>query len=205
MITYRRRASLSTIAAIALVVACGASTDHPPPAGTSSSSGGVGGSSSGGPGGLDGGRPADSAAGDSAITCEPASQKGAPIAEVLLDGAPPTPLGGTLLPGTYVLTELDFYATTPDGGGNGTTDLRARATIVVAGNLMSMIASRGPKTSALPADTATGATFTIAGTSLLATAVCPSAGPQKTIPFSAVGGGLALIIDAKHRELYTKE
>lgn len=193
-------------AMICLVIACSNADVHPAAGGGSSSSGVAGSPST---------RPLTDAAADPDASCASTVQKGPTIAEMLLPGTPPDALGGTISPGTYVLSEADFYGPAPDSGaptdggqgssGDGTTGFVARATIVVAGNTITKISARGPKTAPLPPDNLSASTFTIIGTSIRTTETCPEAGGEKTIPFSAVGGGLSFITDASHRELFTKE
>ncbi len=90
------------------------------------------------------------------------------------------------------------------GGSGGPTGNSARATIDVTGTTLAMTASRG-STAALPADTTSASTYTVEGTALRTTSVCPGAGAQRTIAFSAVGGGLAIFTDASHREVYSRK
>jgi hypothetical protein len=152
---------------------------------------------------VDSGPPAD--------LCDSPTQQGGVIAEQRIVGAPPPPLGGAITPGTYTLAEADAYGPSQpldagDSGetsGGGLTGVSGRATLVVTASTIRSFGSRGPSAS-LPADAVSGSSYTIVGTSLATTAACPTAGAQKTIPFSSVGGGLALFVDASHRELYAR-
>lgn len=200
-----RIALASVITTSALIVACTSNSDHPPPsAGGTYTGGPVGSSGTVGEGGVDGG---DAQAGEAgANLCSSAVQQGATVDELNIGDTAPPPLGGTIAPGTYVLSELDEYGPAPaEAGTDPSTGFVGRSTLVVAGNTISIIGARGMKTATLPPDTVIGETFVIAGTSLQTTSVCPTAGTQKAIPYSAVGGGLALFVDTKHRELYAKQ
>ncbi len=192
---------------LAALAAC--SGEDRPAAGGGSSSGvsGGGGSSGGGGAGNGGGRPDGGAA-----LCDAVPQEGANVAELQVLGSAPPALGGALRPGTYVLTEAAAYLSRQEDAGDGgeangsggPTGNSARATIVVTGTTLAMTASRG-STAALPADTMSVSTYTVEGTALRTTSVCPGAGAQRTIAFSAVGGGLAIFTDASHREVYSRK
>ena len=176
-----------------------------------------GGSSSGVSGG--GGSSGDSSAGNDGggleggvALCGAVPQESAIVAELQVFGSAPPALGGALTPGTYVLTEAAAYLSRQgdagDGGeangSGGPTGNSARATIVVTGTTLVTTASRG-SAATLPADTTSASTYTVEGTTLRTTSVCPSAGAQRTVAFSAVGGGLAIFTDASHREVYSRK
>lgn len=206
---------VSSLSLVAIVAAC-SDTDRPPPAGAFSYGGGSSSSSSGGEGGLVGEGGSDGAVGDGGvISCIASGTSSDPIQELTLRGAPPAALGGTLVPGTYVLSELSAYDQSPLDGGDGGEEtpgstlsgFTGRGRIVVTANGIAITGARGPTSSPIPADTVTAYTFVVAGTALDTTQVCPTSasGTKKTIPFSAVGTGLAIFPDANHRELYTKQ
>lgn len=203
------KGSLSVVVAVALAAACSNSSDHPPPAGDSTSNGGA--SGAGGDGGraiADAGEAGTSEAG--ASLCVGAIQQGTVVEGLTVMGDPPAPLGGSVQPGSYLLTEIDAYGGSGPADGGDMTDAGAsgsagRGTLVVAGNTIVIIGARGTNAASVPADTVSAVTFTVVGTSLQTTSVCPTAGKQQTIPYSAVGGALALFVDARHRELYAKQ
>lgn len=208
-----RITTLVAFAAIALAAAC-SSTDERPAAGAGSYTNGTpGGNGGGGGGGDDGGSGGSdgSADGGAVDLCKSATQQGEATQELRLAGNAPPPLGGALADGTYVLTEMTAYganAPADDAGeGGGTTGLTgvvARSTIIVQGTSLVMITGRGTQAAPPTTDTVTGATFVVNGTSLETTSTCPTRGTVKSVPFSAVGGGIALFVDATHRELYTR-
>jgi hypothetical protein len=144
--------------------------------------------------------------------CDGLMLGGNPIAETSLAGGPPPPLGGKVIPGTYDLEELDVYAAARagDGGGDSTpvpppTGRVAQATIVVTEFAVRTIEAHGSSMDAgLPPETARAVLYRVDGTSLVVTAVCPTTEQPRSVPFSAVGGGLALFVDDTHRELYVR-
>jgi hypothetical protein len=85
--------------------------------------------------------------------------------------------------------------------GTGPTGISVRETLVVTSSTLLFVGARGPSAS-LPADAMRGFTYTVSGTSLKTVASCPTAGAEKTIPFSVVGGALVLFPDTQHREVY---
>lgn len=133
------------------------------------------------------------------------------ISELELASDPPAALGGEILPGTYDLTELNVYAgpqPEPTDGGERPPSTRltgqaAQATIVVSEFALRTIETSGAA-GALPAARASAVLFRIAGTSLVETAVCPTTALPVSRSYSAVGNGLAIFYDAKHRALYVR-
>lgn len=198
--------------------AAGCSSEQPGGAGTSgvssgSSSGTSSGSSgssgtSGGEGGADGGSSGTDASSFGPEACNNAKQLGEEVAEVASPGAVPAPLGGTIQTGVYQLTEFRVYGELLADGGESEverlTGVTAKKTLYVAGNLVTLISATSPPNQTLPPDQTTAFVFTVNGTSLATGGVCPDKG-TKTIGFSAIGGGLALYPDGKHRELYLKQ
>lgn len=206
-----RTTSIVAFVAFVLAAACSSTEDRPaagtgggiPASGLPGSSGGAGDASA------DGGSNDATADADAGNLCAGITQEGDPADEIALSGSAPPPLGGVIADGTYILTELTAYGQqTSNDAGEGTTGLTgvvARATVVFAGGTLKKIEARGTKAVPPTSDAVTGASFVVNGTSLQTTSVCPTAGTTKSIPFSAVGGGVALFVDATHRELYTKK
>lgn len=193
-------ARLLVCVGLALAMGC-SSTDRPPPgAGAAASTGGMGN------GGLESGA---SDSGGATDLCAPLAQLGSMVSEIRIAGAPPDPLGGTITPGTYVLTEADAYAEAPDGGdagettAGGTSGTSLRATIIVTATSIRRVGARSDGAT-LPADTTTAYTYVIERAALRATPQCPAA-TGMTVPYSAVGGALAIFVDGSHRELYAPQ
>lgn len=158
----------------------------------------------------DGGGRADAEAGlprPQASLCEGLVLAPREVAEVHQPGDAPLPLGGELVPGTYDLDEL--YSSGPlgvDAGEQPLESLSGRngsATLVVTTNTLAFIESYGP-TGALPPPTATGYAYSAAGTTISAARVCPETVSTKGIPYSAVGGSLALLLDPTHRAVFRR-
>lgn len=204
----------ATASALA-IVAC-SDANRPAPGGASSgiygsTSGGSSGASSGSSGGGGEGGADGSTEGGPGGPCEGPKQLGEPVIETRLVGDPPPALGGVVPDGTYILSSRNSYGATPntdeDGGGppdsGSSSSVVKRATMVIQGATMKISSSKGPP-GALPADTATILTFTIAGSTITATPFCP-AGGALTIPYSAVGTGIALFVDPTHREVYVRQ
>lgn len=134
-----------------------------------------------------------------------------PIPELELASDPPPALGGTIIQGTYDLAELDVYAgPAPAGSSSGDepsgsrlTGQAARITIVITEFERRAVEARGAA-AGLGAERSRAVLYRVDGTSLVETEVCPATALPVAVPFSAVGGGLALFTDAKHRELYVR-
>ena len=132
------------------------------------------------------------------------------IGEVAVTGEPPPPLGGSIAPGTYVLSEMNAYvAEDPDAGppigpGPGVTGASGRGTIEIDGSTMRVLRSRRAEEGGAVTTEQGSFTYEVEGTSLKRTKTCPGATSDDVIPFTAAGSGLALFVDAQHRELYVR-
>lgn len=190
------RALLSWIVVFAAACAACSSSDRPAP----SAGGGTFGSSSGG-------APAPAAdAGDADAGGDPCSgiePLGEEVAEVGLPGDAPSGAGGTIAAGTYALVELDAFGVPNDGGPPGPTGNVGRATLIIEGRTLRVLASRGARGSP-GADHAEAFTFTSNGGALDLVSVCPTPGQRRHVAFTASGAGLTLFPDPKHAELYER-
>lgn len=132
------------------------------------------------------------------------------IEEVALDGEAPPPLGGEIVPGRYVLSEMNAYvpedpdAGPPTGPGASVTDVVGRGTIIIDATKMRVLRSRKSKNDGAPASEQGSFTYKVEGTSLRRTKTCPGQPVDDTVPFTATGSGLALFVDAQHREVYVR-
>lgn len=198
-----------TIAALALgtSILFGCSDDGQPPASTSGGTPAVPVSPDRPPsndGGSDAGSPDASSCGvaEHATTDE--------IGEVAVLGEPPPPLGGSIAPGTYVLSEMNAYvaedpdAGPPTGPGPGVTGASGRGTIEIDGSTMRVLRSRTAGEGGAVTTEQGSFTYEVDGTSLKRTKTCPGATSDDVIPFTAAGSGLALFVDPQHRELYVR-
>ncbi len=73
--------------------------------------------------------------------CEGTLQQADEIPEMGVPGAAPLPLGGTIDPGTYLLTEITKYRVTPPPSIE--TGAKAKKTLLVVGNAMRTIGVGG--------------------------------------------------------------
>ncbi len=145
--------------------------------------------------------------------CEGLSRGGSLVPEIGFLGPGPPPLGGTVVAGTYDLSELDLYDDPglPDAGqdgGEGSPNTRltgqaAQITIVVSEFAIRTVEARGGA-GGLPPERTRAVLYRVDRTSLVMTEVCPSTALPVSVSFSAVGGGLAIFTDPKHRELYVR-
>jgi hypothetical protein len=150
--------------------------------------------------------------GSTADRCAPdaAPSPGEAVAELTVRAdTPPAPLGGELMSGTYVLTEVSRFvpggaSQNDEDGGGGTgspssTVLTSKA-VVIDGNTYRLAewsftgADAGP-----PA--LSGGTFALSGTSISFTQTCPAAS-TRTLGLSAVGTSIALYPTSDRRETY---
>lgn len=190
------------------IVACG---DAPPPVtgslGTSAPPGDPA-SERGDAGGAAPPRP--SASYEGTILCEGTPQLGADVAETRLEGKPPSGEGGTLTLGTYYLSELGVYVgdrgDDDDGPELGPTGAIERATLIVTADAIRRTGARveagpGPQEADLPDDAIQGFTYDAGPTTLELRATCPTAGPTKTVSFTASKARLTLH-DGDRREIY---
>ena len=143
--------------------------------GATASGGGAGGHSNGGMTGAGGGSGATDASTDIAGASCNTLLPGTAVATMCPDaGTPPTPSGGTLVPGTYTLTSVTDYGYC-DPISIAQTIVLTASTVETAANTTNTGLERA------------SSTFTVAGTNLIATQTCPAtdAGTQNTAGFTA--------------------
>ena len=204
-----RRSSPVLAAFAALVVVAACSDDGMPPSadpGTISPPPNTGATDGGGGGGAD----ADADASEEEVIgpalCEGLEQKSQDVVEYAVMSPPPTPTGGTIAAGTYVLNELTLFdSNAPDASDPpppGPTGNVVRSTLYVTGKTIRVLESRGTLDADLPADSARASTYQTATTTLETTAVCPQASEPAGVPFSVDGLLLTLHVDATRVEVY---
>lgn len=191
----------------AFAVACGDADERP------AASGGGGTTNPGGPsspgtgssGSTDGGAATDS--GDDPDACGVVEQASPDeVQELAISSDPPPPLGGTIAPGKYILSEMNAYVgeeTVPGGPGPGLTGVVGRGTIVINGTTMRVLRSRSGGDAGAVSEEGSYA-FEVKGTSVDRKKSCPSSGAEGEIPFTATTGSFALFVDPGHRELYVR-
>jgi hypothetical protein len=161
-------------------------------AGSAGTAGGAAGSAGGGATGTAGSTPG---AGGGAV-CNNLTVTGDFIPQTAGTGTAPTPTGGTIADGTYVLTKVEVYSpATPNA------DL-LKVTMKVTGKVVQWVSV----TSAGAAVTTQSYTTEIFGTNWSLTGTCPSAAISPVPPprFTASASGLLLFI-AGQVQTYTKQ
>jgi hypothetical protein len=99
---------------------------------------------------------------EAAVVCTTLANSAAAVPVQTIAADPPTPEGGTIVDGTYVMTETAIY-TGPDGpsGTNGTS----QTTIQVTGTTIQIVSAGDPPTRTI--------TLATSGTSFTSTDTCP--------------------------------
>ncbi|HVH40683.1 MAG TPA: hypothetical protein VM925_00015 [Labilithrix sp.] len=163
----------------------------------SSSSGGAqtpdGGASAADTGSPESSTPADSASPtDSGGACNDVANAGSQVAEVAGGLTKPTPQGGTLEDGTYVLTKHEIYP--PSAPDENTR----RRTFRFAAGKIDYVSNDGTKPEAR-----SSGSFTVNGTSLQLTVACPQGASAAALPFTANGNTLIMFDQASQNDVYT--
>jgi hypothetical protein len=121
--------------------------------------------------GSDGGSLADASsgdAGDGAVACNALANTATPVTGAQVAANPPALQGGTVVDGTYGLTNLTIY-TGPDGPA-GTTGM-SQTTIEISGATIQVVTNGTPGTRTEMFTSTAGGTFT-------ATDTCPDTSPR---------------------------
>lgn len=208
--------------ALAFMIAAGCSTsDRPAPAqvGGNSAPGNTTGetladSGSSGSSGSSGNVTDPDAPFDSAA-CTDWPELGNPVQELGQKGAAPTPSGGEITAGTYILDEM-YKAVGGDtsGGegeqnptpGTGPTGHFAQKTIVVKSGNFSFLEAEGEgSANAIGAPTYTAGTYVAQGTNLAMTKLCEGQSGSVTYGYFASGAELTIFRDASRREVYHRK
>ncbi|MBX3201629.1 MAG: hypothetical protein KF894_26065 [Labilithrix sp.] len=151
-------------------------------------------------------------AGDSRGACEADRVQTGELVEEERTDRPAEPFGGELREGTYVLRDMFLYVPSEGDGGESEDDPKPElgktgrggvATLVVTATELTFYGARGDR-DALPAATTSSMSYTISDTKLVGQRICPPPRGAQEIPFSAVGNGLSLFLDATHRETYIR-
>lgn len=135
----------------------------------------------------------DSATATDAATggCNTLTSLGSQVAETAGSGTKPTPQGGTLADGTYVLTKHEvFPPSSPDA------NTRQRTFKFEAGKLEVVLSDANK-----PESRQSG-TFTTSGTSINIAATCPQAG-NAALPYTATGTTLIMFDSANQDDVFT--
>jgi hypothetical protein len=151
-------------------------------------------------GATDGAATGDAATGDAAVACTTLTP-GPVVAETIMGGLRPGSAGGTLVPGTYKLTERDFYTPSADGPPGG--DTVQGALVIVDGTKLSLVHVQN----AAGLTTTIGGDFSyvVAGTVISETQTCPNTNELTNMPFTVSGTDLWLFPTGGTREIYTRQ
>jgi hypothetical protein len=152
-------------------------------------------------GSSDAGADADGGGGPS--SCQMLPQKGAVVKQQLMAGPRPAATGGTVVPGTYVLTAMNVYG----AGGVGTSGVEAQYTIVISGSNFVITGDRVAGTF-MPSRATLYQTqaFTPMGTRLILALVCPvTAAYPGEVEYSASATELIINKNDLDVEVFTKQ
>jgi len=158
------------IAALALAAGCSSSSGgtSPSDAGSDHDAGADGAEPTDGATPEDGGSTGQDAAADApaeaATACNMLTNSATPITYSQVNQDPPTPQGGTIVDGTYAMTDASIY--TGPNGPSGPSGM-SQTTIQISGNTIQVVSSGQPPTRTV--------TLATSGTSLTATDTCPDA------------------------------
>ena len=130
---------------------------------------------------------ADEASSDGSAACNALVQAATQANMANIMSAAPTATGGTILPGTYFLTEVDVYdpasaASPPSPSGFVTT-------LVIAGNVMNSIQDLPDGSSQTFSETFTA---NLTDKTLARVLTCPKPGPDLAAKYSVTGTGLII-------------
>lgn len=165
---------------------------------SSSSSGGTDASSASDTGAAnDGGTQADtgtttdSSTSDAATACNALANLGSVVAETAGGGAKPTPAGGALYDGTFVLTKHEVFSpSSPD------SNVRRR-TIKITGNTIEYVANDNNG-----ADERTAGTLVVNGTDFDFSVTCPATA-MVSVPYTLTSTELVMFDKANQNDVFT--
>ncbi|MBX3223903.1 MAG: hypothetical protein KF795_25545 [Labilithrix sp.] len=191
-------AFLPALVTMPLVAACG---DENPPAST-------GASSSGAPAPTTsptGTSPPDGGGANTPLCASEPRTAGTAI-EIRMAGTQPAPLGGTIAPGTYALSEVyTWTAPIADAGEDiptqQVTGKIASKTLRLTATDAKLIGAEGTESGGLGADRLTAGTYTTEGVSFVLRPTC-AAGPVKTYGYTASSAGIVLY-DGDRQEIFS--
>jgi hypothetical protein len=123
------------------------------------------------------------------VTCESVKVEGQIVEELAVAGDMPPPLGGKIVPGTYILFELYDYPGDADAGG--TTGLEARRTLFLGTTTYRLSDAEGTDDAGVGSAKVTGGTYRVADKALTWAQECPSLSTI-TNGYSAAGSQLGL-------------
>jgi hypothetical protein len=149
---------------------------------------------------------------DAAATCAAAMQEGREVEEITQDYPLADASGGSITPGTYLLTQLDTYEVIdaggdPEGLNSVATGYTAAKTLVLgADGTFWLVEATGTEDAGLGASMTSGGVYTVSGTNLVLASSCPPAAAGTTVmyPYIAQGGSLSLY-DGVHDLVFIRD
>lgn len=167
-----------------------------------------GGGSSGAPVPTSGptGAPNDAGDGGGDALCAMEAREAGTAMEIRTAGEQPPPLGGTIAPGTYVLSEAYVWVAPIVDGGEDVARQQVTGKIFskqlrLTAAHAKIIGAEGTETDGLGADRLTAGTYTTRETSLVLTPTCAT-GPAETYGYTASSAGIVLY-DGDRQEIFT--
>ncbi len=112
--------------------------------------------------------------GDAGPACNSVTNGATTVSINNVPAAVPAPMGGTLVDGTYYLTQASVY--TGAGGASGSTGATLQASTVLSGGTYQYVQNQNGK-----GDSATSGTYTTSGTSITVEQTCPL---PSAVPYS---------------------
>lgn len=118
-------------------------------------------------------------------------------------GAAPAATGGTIVPGTYVLTESNIYNA---DGGVGPTGQTIRRTMVFTADKFDFVEEEGTVAGGVKETEKRTKTYVVKGTSLELATTCPAASGTVLVPYTVDGDKIRLIeLNAFTERVFTKK
>lgn len=187
--------SLSTLATFA---ACKEDEDRPAAAADGTGAGG-GGGGGGGAGSEAGTTPDDAGTEAGVVACNALDVTGATVDQLSATDAAPVGIGGTLIDGTYDLSDARVYGATA-AGPTGISYKGALVLDTIAGTMERVIVTAAQV--GQPIEERSSLVYTASGTSIVAQVTCPAARPNEQLTYTASATTLVLT-NVTTRESYT--
>jgi hypothetical protein len=184
-----RKWTLVPLAAALWMAACSSDLKKPPVTTSDGDSGVIlppGAGGGGGDGGADAGDAGDAGA------CNTVAQIGNLVDKVSFPTQAPAPAGGTIVDGTYRLTEFSIYDPAQPGGVTG---VQIKATMVISNGTIEDV------TFGAGGEARSNGTYSVSGTQMTTTTTCPLGKGSRTFGFTAAGAQLQFIFPTSNEVL----
>ncbi|MGH7437386.1 MAG: hypothetical protein ACRENE_17040, partial [Polyangiaceae bacterium] len=141
---------------------------------------------------------------DAAGACDNVVQAAQNVSEYASIFAPPAPMGGTIASGTYVLKEVTTFASpdasVPDMPPVLPTGTQVHSTIYATASMLRIVEARGTPDGdggiVFPSDSVHAEIYSTSASLLSLTQICPTAGTQASMPYTATDAGLTLFVSS---------